>query len=293
MLCVRSGARVVLASRSGQVVRDGQGLDNQLSSIRSSATVLACDASEPADSLGALRMLAPQRLDGVLHAAGVLRDALLRNMRAEQVADVFASKAIAAPSLHALMMRLPALLVLFSSVTSALGNAGQTNYAAANGHMDALSQCRRAHAAASCSMQLPLVAGAGMGAATLMGSSPQESNGIALALDDYAAFVGSVLSSRRAGVASAVQMVWTNRALASIVSDASAPRWSELPLDRVAPAAAQVEIMESVDSSATGDDVQPDSPLLRMSIEDRRSHIADLIDRTIVDLGRAAGMSAD
>ena len=192
--------------RSGRVRRDGQGLGKQLASLGASVRVTASDVGDAAD---ARSLLAHAALAGVLHAAGVLRDALLRNMRAAQVVAVFASKALAARHLHAPTAHSRAALVLFSSITSALGTVGQANYAAANAHLDALSHCRRAHGAAGCSMQLPLIASAGMGAATLTGVSPHETSGIALALDAYATFLGSVLTDRGAGLGDSVQLPWT------------------------------------------------------------------------------------
>eukprot|EP00966_Prymnesium_polylepis_P328900 7384671-Prymnesium_polylepis.1 len=55
--------------------------------------------------------------------------------------------------------------VLYSSVASGLGNVGQASYAAANGCLDAHAVAERANGVVACSVQWPLVGGAGMGAA--------------------------------------------------------------------------------------------------------------------------------
>ncbi|TYB89460.1 SDR family NAD(P)-dependent oxidoreductase [Oceaniovalibus sp. ACAM 378] len=80
------------------------------------------------------------RLTGVLHCAGVLRDGFIGTksdtdldaVLAPKVAGALALKAASAP--HA-----PELFVLFSSLASPFGNAGQADYAAANGFLDALA----------------------------------------------------------------------------------------------------------------------------------------------------------
>ena len=119
LLGTRGGARPVLIARSAGVARDGQGLAAQLRSVRSGhtgAATVACNVAKRADALGTLQMLAGLRLGGVLHAAGLLRDALLRSVRAAQVAAVFASKATAACALHAMTAQRRAALALLSSV---------------------------------------------------------------------------------------------------------------------------------------------------------------------------------
>jgi NAD(P)-dependent dehydrogenase (short-subunit alcohol dehydrogenase family) len=73
------------------------------------------------------------RLDGVLHGAGVIDDGLIGRKTDASLANVFSTKADAAVVL-AEKLRPDSLkfLMFFSSVSSRFGNAGQTDYAAAN-----------------------------------------------------------------------------------------------------------------------------------------------------------------
>ena len=49
LLIERGAERVILASRSGRVVRDGQGLASQLALLGASAEATACDSAEALD----------------------------------------------------------------------------------------------------------------------------------------------------------------------------------------------------------------------------------------------------
>ncbi|AUX41121.1 uncharacterized protein SOCE26_025260 [Sorangium cellulosum] len=85
-------------------------------------------------------------LRGVIHAAGVLHDALVPDLRADQLGPVLAPKVDGAVHLHRLTEdRALDFFVLFSSIASWIGLAGQASYAAANAFLDALAQHRRAH----------------------------------------------------------------------------------------------------------------------------------------------------
>ena len=81
---------------------------------------------------------------GVLHEAMVLDDAILSNLDAERFRRVFAPKVAGADNLD-FVLRGKKLdyFVLFSSVTTLIGNPGQANYVAANAYMEGLARLRR------------------------------------------------------------------------------------------------------------------------------------------------------
>ena len=81
---------------------------------------------------------------GVFHGAGVLDDGILLTQNADRFRRVLAPKTVGAWNLHAITSdRELDLFVLFSSVASLLGTAGQASYAAANAFLDGLADLRR------------------------------------------------------------------------------------------------------------------------------------------------------
>lgn len=83
------------------------------------------------------------RLDGVVYAAGVIEDKLLAEKSTESFGRVFSTKVDGARAvLDAVdvLPRGPRFAVLFGSIAAALGNRGQSDYAAAN---DALEELGR------------------------------------------------------------------------------------------------------------------------------------------------------
>ncbi len=83
-------------------------------------------------------------LRGVIHAAGVIEDGVLRQQNWAGFERVLAPKVWGSWNLHMLTESLPLdFFVMFSSAASVMGSAGQGNYAAANAFMDALAVHRR------------------------------------------------------------------------------------------------------------------------------------------------------
>jgi acyl carrier protein len=84
-------------------------------------------------------------LRGIVHAAMVIEDGLIRDMTPAQMRRVLEPKALGAQLLHELTRGLPLdFFVLYSSATTLFGNPGQGNYVAANFALEALARLRRA-----------------------------------------------------------------------------------------------------------------------------------------------------
>jgi polyketide synthase PksN len=93
------------------------------------------------------------RIDGIIHAAGVLRDSYIRNKTLEQMQAVFAPKIQGTLHLDELTRQDELdFFVLFSSLAAIGGNAGQCDYGFANHFMDSFAlqrEQRRAQGARS------------------------------------------------------------------------------------------------------------------------------------------------
>ena len=136
---------LLLVSRRGPAAPGAAELQERLSRLGAEVTITACDISD-ADQLGALLQAIPaeHRLRAVIHATGVVDDAVISWMTDEQLDAVLAAKADAAWHLHHLTRHAELdAFVVFSSAAGVLGAAGQANYAAANAFCDALAHHRR------------------------------------------------------------------------------------------------------------------------------------------------------
>ena len=161
MLSRAGASSILVCSRSGLVSRGAP-----LTSLPRVASVVRSDVSCADDAVHLVRRAlgSAGRLRGVWHAAGVLADVLVRNMSADHVGRAFGAKALGAWHLHSNDGRAPLdAFLLFSSIASVVGNVGQANYAGANSYLDALATSRRVHGLTACSLQIPIVRGAGMG----------------------------------------------------------------------------------------------------------------------------------
>ncbi|MES4904982.1 MULTISPECIES: SDR family NAD(P)-dependent oxidoreductase [unclassified Streptomyces] len=137
---------LLLLSRRGLSAPGAEELTARLTELGARVRVAAVDVGDATALDEAVAGVDPAHpLTGVVHAAGVVADAMLPSQDEERLAEVWSAKAAAADRLHRATAGLPlAMFVLFSSFASTLGTPGQANYAAANAYCDALVERRHA-----------------------------------------------------------------------------------------------------------------------------------------------------
>ncbi|KAK9834736.1 hypothetical protein WJX74_008822 [Apatococcus lobatus] len=174
-------ASISLLSRSGHA--EGQPALASLLSPDSHGHVeickadISCQADAGLSTGGWSQLLSPN----VLHAGGVLADGLISKQTPAKLRAVLAPKVNGALNLHHQAACLPlAGLVLFSSVATLLGNAGQSNYAAANGCLDAFATNLTAQGQACSSIQWGAWGGSGMAAEDASLAARLERSGLRL-----------------------------------------------------------------------------------------------------------------
>ncbi|MGW6293897.1 type I polyketide synthase, partial [Streptomyces sp. NPDC055058] len=160
---VEHGARqLVLTSRRGPGAPGADELRGELAALGARVTVVACDM---ADRDAVASLLAEHPVDAVLHCAGVLDDDVITSYTPARLAAVLAAKADAADHLDELTRDSDlSAFVTFSSIAGVWGSGGQGAYAAANAHLDALIERRRARGLTGTSVAWGPWGGTGMAA---------------------------------------------------------------------------------------------------------------------------------
>ncbi len=169
-LASRYQARLVLSGRRPEDER----IRALLERIRAAGGEARYVSGDIADRATAQRLVETAHrefgmVNGVLHAAGVLRDAAIARKRHQEFAEVADPKVRGALLVDELTADDPLdLFVTFSSMAAVTGNHGQSDYAYANGFLDGFAACRaslvaRGRRAGRClSLQWPLWAEGGM-----------------------------------------------------------------------------------------------------------------------------------
>ncbi|MFC8663674.1 SDR family NAD(P)-dependent oxidoreductase [Streptomyces sp. NPDC057199] len=146
-LAERGAGCVVLNGRSVPGPDTVRGIEE----IRATGTrvvVVLGDIAEPGVADLVMRAVTEvgAQVRGVVHAAGVLDDALVTDLDAERIRRVWSAKAVGAWRLH---LATPEdgvdWWIGYSSSAALLGAPGQANYAAANACLDAIALWRHAH----------------------------------------------------------------------------------------------------------------------------------------------------
>lgn len=129
---------VVVLTRSAS----GAPVPGALTAAQGVVTVVSCDACNGSDveQLQRARHAEECPVKGILHAGGVLKDALIGKQTLARLRRVVAPKLHAAQGVVGVTWGMPlAVVSLFSSLSALLGTPGQANYAAGNAALNQLS----------------------------------------------------------------------------------------------------------------------------------------------------------
>jgi NADP-dependent 3-hydroxy acid dehydrogenase YdfG len=171
----RAVARRLVEQRVESVVLLGRNVDRafvrDLEASDAGRTVRICPlAVDVADRTALDEVLKQVRRElpavtAIVHAAGVIEDALASDLTPESIARVLAPKTEGAWNLHELTLGDPLkAFVFFGSASALFSVPGQGAYAAGNAYMTALAEARRAQSRpASCIQWGPWAAGAAVG----------------------------------------------------------------------------------------------------------------------------------
>ncbi|MDB1090407.1 SDR family NAD(P)-dependent oxidoreductase, partial [Streptomyces sp. ACA25] len=160
MLAERGATTVVVASRRGPDAPGAAELIADLAEHDCACVVVACDLS---DRAAVTDLLDRHPVTAVVHAAGIVDDGVLHTLTPDRLDAVLTAKAVSADLLDELTGELTAFVV-FSSLAGVLGSTGQGAYAAANAHLDALIERRRARGLTGTALAWGAWGGAGMAA---------------------------------------------------------------------------------------------------------------------------------
>ncbi|MFH9862987.1 SDR family oxidoreductase [Streptomyces sp. NPDC017202] len=145
-LAARGGATPAEINRAAELLlaqREIRATLTELAALGSRVRYRSVDFREPDAVRQAVKEIHAEhgRLDGVVHAAGVIEDRLIAEKSAESFRRVYGTKAGGARALLTALEELPAapaFTVLFGSISAVLGNRGQADYAAANDALESL-----------------------------------------------------------------------------------------------------------------------------------------------------------
>ncbi|QKV75037.1 type I polyketide synthase [Amycolatopsis sp. Hca4] len=160
-LAARGVRHLLLLGRRGPDTPGAADLAAQLRALGAEPEIVACDV---ADRAALAEVLSGRAIGAVFHAAGHGRFTPITESSPEDFAEVVSAKVDGATHLDELLGAGLEAFVLFSSIAGVWGSGHQGAYAAANAHLDALAEHRRARGESATSIAWGPWAGAGMGA---------------------------------------------------------------------------------------------------------------------------------
>ncbi|WP_159060373.1 SDR family NAD(P)-dependent oxidoreductase, partial [Streptomyces griseoruber] len=164
-LAANGAEHLVLTSRQGRSAPGAGELESELTALGVRVTVAACDVADR-DALAELVARVADEgepIRAVIHAAGTTESAPLADTGLDLLARLTAGKVRGAHHLDDVFRDTDLdAFILFSSGAGIWGGGGQGAYAAANAHLDALAQQRRARGRTALSVAWGLWGGGGM-----------------------------------------------------------------------------------------------------------------------------------
>lgn len=233
-MAAHGAGSLVLASRSGAPDEaDAARVAKMAERTEIRSIALDVTDAEAVNELVASLAKGDKPLAGIVHSAAIIDDALLDQLAPERIAGVVDPKLGGAWNLHRAAETAGAELdhfVTFSSVATALGSIGQTNYVAANAGLERLSEYRRARGLAGMAIGWGSLAESGFVARSDAMKSYLASAGIR-PLTDEEAFAGLdqlIRIDSSAMIYAAVDWAALGRAMPG----GNAPRLAALAADR-------------------------------------------------------------
>jgi NAD(P)-dependent dehydrogenase (short-subunit alcohol dehydrogenase family)/acyl carrier protein len=142
----RGGRHLVLVGR-GEPSAESRDVVGEMEALGVEVRLLRADVGRREDVAHVLKTIQADMppLRGLVHAAGVIEDAILQNQTWAAFERVLSPKLDGTWHLHSLTADCSLdFFVLFSAAATLLGSPGQANYAAANAFLDGMAHLRRA-----------------------------------------------------------------------------------------------------------------------------------------------------
>jgi len=294
----RNGARhLVLIGRRGASSDEAKAGIARLRRLGTGVSVWKVDIADRGQVSQAFRRIKRSLppLRGIVQAAAVYDDGLVMSLDAKRLKRVMEPKVQGTWNLHELSLdcRLD-FFVMFSSVSSLVGNPGQGNYAAANAFMDALAHYRRAAGLSALTVNWGLIGDTGFAA---------RQKGV----QEHLAGLGlSAIPPARA--MDALSLLLEGNAVQVCVADIDWSKWAAASLTRPSPRYEDLAARGSRDEAAEGWDIRewilsaaPDrrAGLVSRHIREQAAQVIRLnadkvdVDRPLADLGLDSLMAVE
>ena len=277
-LAARGARNLVLISRSGVATDEARSAIAALEAEGVKVLATACDVTDAAALQTVLARIGATLppLKGIVHAAMVIDDGLVRGMDAAQIRRVLAPKVLGAYHLHQLTHTMSLdYFILFSSATTLFGNPGQGNYVAANATLEALARHRRAKGLAATCVRWGAIDDVGFLARNEKIKDVLQSRMGGAALNSGVALdaLESMLLANRSGLG-VLELDW--KALARFLPSGGQPKFSEMAQPG----------SEAASDEARAEDIQ--RLLAELSDDALLAHVIGLLQHEVGEILRLA-----